>query len=360
MGVLPDLLRVAAGVDGAVALVSTPDALSAIHPFDYHIRLLGRTLLYNFAVATIATLILALPVAVVLGKGRGVGGGGAGDDPAGGAAAAFDRLCVRVDASAAAGQRLSHAGQHRGRLPVHLDAGDVALADPRGSDRPVAATMDGDLQQQALLDGAYWRIVGRQSLAAGIGGVCDRDDPGDAGVFGVRADGNQRRRHGSAHRLRDRPGRACATGAIAQREDGAGVIAAAERPAEQRRRGAGDGVPMLCVIAILELYGAGASRGVRTTTDTVDVGPSRACWSRGGLSIALTVLVLARGAGVAVRGDDRCRCIGRSTSGGSGGRFTPPVLGTLTRRRLAAVVADRAGGGGVGEAVSLGRWCSGW
>src|SRR5438046_10413361 len=53
-----------------LALCTTPAAASALHPIAFHLRLLGRTLVYNIGVAVVATL-LALPVAIVLGKGRG-------------------------------------------------------------------------------------------------------------------------------------------------------------------------------------------------------------------------------------------------------------------------------------------------
>src|SRR5688572_15379992 len=51
------------------ALLATPDAWGALRPVGFHLRLLGRTLLYNGAVALLATL-LAIPVAIVLGRAR--------------------------------------------------------------------------------------------------------------------------------------------------------------------------------------------------------------------------------------------------------------------------------------------------
>ena len=42
------------------ALASQPHAFAAIHPIGFHLKLLGRTLAYNGAVAVLAT-VLALP-----------------------------------------------------------------------------------------------------------------------------------------------------------------------------------------------------------------------------------------------------------------------------------------------------------
>jgi ABC-type Fe3+ transport system permease subunit len=161
----------------AVALVSTPGAFKAIHPIGFHVKLLGRTLLYNGAVAVIATT-LAIPVAIVLGKGRGaVAGVLAFVLPAA-------LLLPSIVYSYGWMQVLRVANEYlRGhgwveRLGIHSvypmpgSAGDVwrcvwTLATwlwpiPAGVIGLSLRQLDADLQQQALLEGAYWRVVGRQ------------------------------------------------------------------------------------------------------------------------------------------------------------------------------------------------------
>src|SRR3954453_10693807 len=53
-------------------VLHTPGALAGAFTDAFHLKLLGRTLLYNGAVGVIATII-AIPTAIVLGRGRGLG-----------------------------------------------------------------------------------------------------------------------------------------------------------------------------------------------------------------------------------------------------------------------------------------------
>ncbi len=149
-----------------VSLLSEPGAWRAIHPVSFHLKLLARTLAYNGAAALLATL-LALPVAGVIGRGRGW----------------FSGLLMFLLPAAlllpsivyAYGwmQVLRVAGHFiHGVYPMPGSLGDVArcvwtLAGwlwpiPAGVIGLSWRRLDMDLQQQALLDGAYWRIMFRQ------------------------------------------------------------------------------------------------------------------------------------------------------------------------------------------------------
>src|SRR4051812_18019 len=160
-----------------VALASTPSAFKAIHPVGFHLKLLGRTLLYNGVVALIATA-LAIPVAIVLGKGRGAAAG----------VLAFILPAALLLPSivysygwmqvlrVANGFVRGHGWVERLGIvsvyPMPGSAGDVCrcvwtLATwlwpiPAGVIGLSLRQLDGDLQQQALIEGAYWRVVGRQ------------------------------------------------------------------------------------------------------------------------------------------------------------------------------------------------------
>src|SRR6476646_8795351 len=53
-------------------VIRTPGALAGAFTDAFHLKLLGRTLIYNGLVGVIAT-VLAIPAAIVLGRGRGWG-----------------------------------------------------------------------------------------------------------------------------------------------------------------------------------------------------------------------------------------------------------------------------------------------
>jgi len=150
-----------------VALVTTPGVGSALSPIGFHLRLLGRTLGYNVGVALIATM-LAIPVAIVLGKGRGVVAG----------ILAFvlpAALLLPSIVYAYGWMQLLRVGNV---YPMPGSAGDVwrcvwTLATwlwpiPAGVIGLSLRRLDGDMQQQALLDGGYWRIVARQLLGPAV------------------------------------------------------------------------------------------------------------------------------------------------------------------------------------------------
>jgi ABC-type Fe3+ transport system permease subunit/DNA-binding beta-propeller fold protein YncE len=150
-----------------VALFSSPGAMAALHPIGFHLHLLARTLLYGFAVALLASG-LALPVAVVLGKGRNLIAGVLGF--------VLPIALLLPSIVYAYGWlqvlRIGHIN------PVAGGSGDVlrciwTLATwlwpiPAGVIGLSLRRLDGDLQQQAMLDGGYWRIVGRQLIGPGL------------------------------------------------------------------------------------------------------------------------------------------------------------------------------------------------
>ena len=142
-------------------LVAYPSTLKALLPDAFHLRLLARTLGYNGAVALLATA-LALPAALALGRGRG-------------------RLAMALWFAlpvALLMPSLAYAygwSQFLRMLGVHLVPGgwgDVArcvftLAAwlwplPAGILGLALRRIDVNLQQQALLDGALWRVTARQ------------------------------------------------------------------------------------------------------------------------------------------------------------------------------------------------------
>ena len=132
---------------------SNPGTLRGLVPDAFHLRLLARTLFYNGSVAVIATL-LALPAALVLGRGRGKV-----------AAALWFALPVALlMPSLAYAYGWSQVVRMAGLRLVPGGAGDVArcvltLAAwlwplPAGLLGVALRRVDVNLQQQALLDGA--------------------------------------------------------------------------------------------------------------------------------------------------------------------------------------------------------------
>jgi ABC-type Fe3+ transport system permease subunit/sugar lactone lactonase YvrE len=142
-------------------MVSNPATLRGLIPSGFQLRLLGRTLLYSGSVAAVATL-LSLPAALVLGRGRGWA-----------AKVLWFALPVSLLMPSIAYAygwsqllRLRHVTLEPGGW------GDVArcvltLAAwlwpvPAGVLGLALRRVDVNLQQQALLDGALWRVTARQ------------------------------------------------------------------------------------------------------------------------------------------------------------------------------------------------------
>jgi len=154
-------------------IVSNPSVLVEAWPDTFRMKLLARTLLYNGAAAVIATL-LALPVGIVLGRGRGM---------------IAKLLWVALPVSLLLPSityaygwsqflRLVHA------IPAPAGAGDVArciwsLATwmwpiPAAAIGIALRRLDAQLQLQALLDGALWRVTFRElaGMAASATMLC--------------------------------------------------------------------------------------------------------------------------------------------------------------------------------------------
>jgi ABC-type Fe3+ transport system permease subunit len=155
-------------------LVLNPTTLAETRLDSFRLRLLGRTVLYNFAVAAVATMI-ALPAAVVLGRGRGRIAG-----------ALWFVLPVSLllpSLAFAYGwsqflRLMSEATHDRRWFPEPGSFYDVArcvwsLATWLW---PIPAMVmgiamrrgDTQVQQQALLDGALWRVTLRQLAAPAL------------------------------------------------------------------------------------------------------------------------------------------------------------------------------------------------
>lgn len=148
-------------------LLTRPEVWSELRPTAFRLDLLTRTLLYNLSAALIATVI-ALPAALVLGRGRG---------------AVAKLMWVALPVSMFVPSIVYSYGWTQvlrlmNRTPDFQSAGDVArcvwsLATwlsplPAFVIGLALRHVDANLQQHALLEGALWRITQRQ-LAGPIG-----------------------------------------------------------------------------------------------------------------------------------------------------------------------------------------------
>ncbi len=151
-------------------VIRTPGALAGAFTDAFHLRLLGRTLLYNGLVGLIATIV-AIPTAIVLGRGRGWAAKGVS------LLLPVALLMPSIAYTYGCKQflRLLHID------PVPAGVGDVircilTLAAwlwplPAGVMGLALRRVDLNVQQQALLDGAYWRITARQLLGPAAAGL---------------------------------------------------------------------------------------------------------------------------------------------------------------------------------------------
>jgi ABC-type Fe3+ transport system permease subunit/DNA-binding beta-propeller fold protein YncE len=142
-------------------ILSNPQVLSESRPDAFRLALLGRTLLYNGAVAIVATL-LGIPAALVLGRGRGIV-----------QRVLFFALPVSLLLpSITYAYGWSQFLRLIGAYPEPAAASDVfrciwSLATwlwpiPAAAIALALRRLDTQVQQQALLDGALWRITFRQ------------------------------------------------------------------------------------------------------------------------------------------------------------------------------------------------------
>ena len=139
-----------------------PTTLAELRIDSFRLALLGRTLAYNGSVAIVATL-LAVPAAIALGRGRGVGCFGAVAHPADRAAAPLAGYLVWLGSVNSIDRHLARTRRAGGYRSMHLVAGDVALAGAGDRHGPRAAADGSQVQQQALLDGV---AVARDAAAA--------------------------------------------------------------------------------------------------------------------------------------------------------------------------------------------------
>ncbi len=142
-------------------ILTNPQVLSEFRPDAFRLALLGRTLLYNGAVAIIATL-LGIPAALVLGRGRGI----------------VQRILFFALPVSLLLPSITYAyGWSQflrlvGAYPQPTSPSDIfrcigSLATwlwpiPAAAIALALRRLDTQVQQQALLDGALWRITVRQ------------------------------------------------------------------------------------------------------------------------------------------------------------------------------------------------------
>ncbi len=152
-------------------LVAHPGVLADLRLSGFRARLLGRTLAYNAAVAAIA-ILLGIPAAIVVGRGRGA--------LAGALSLLLPLPLLLPSITYAYGW-----SQYLRLRDVFLEPasrGDVSrciwtLATwlwvvPAGVIGLSLRQLDQSLQQQALLDGAYWRVTARQLAGPAVAAFC--------------------------------------------------------------------------------------------------------------------------------------------------------------------------------------------
>ena len=156
---------------GLGALLVDGNGVGSLGGWAFQAKLLGRTIGYNALVAVIA-VGLGLPVAAVIGRGRGV--------------IAAVIVCVLPAALLLPSIVYAYGWMQvlrvTGAYPVPGTWGDVLRCVwtlgtwlwpiPAAIVGLAWRRMDSDLQQQALMDGGYWRVVGRQlagPMAAALG-----------------------------------------------------------------------------------------------------------------------------------------------------------------------------------------------
>jgi ABC-type Fe3+ transport system permease subunit/sugar lactone lactonase YvrE len=332
-----------------VALVSSSGAMGALHPFDFHMRLLGRTLLYNFGVAGLA-MGLGIPVAIMLGTGRrGVAGVLAFILPA--------ALLLPSIVYAYGWMQVLRIGNV---FPMPGSAGDVwrcvwtlgtwLWPIPAGLIGLALRRVDGDLQQQALLDGGYWRVVGRQLVgpavaAFAIVAILAMQEFSVYEPTGISVVATEVRTVFETGQV------GLTTGAISSVTSGQSF--SLPRSDQQHNAAAAlvTAMPMLLVIGLLSV-GALLLGRRDDVSDSVDIAAKpRVLEARWG-SILLATLVIAVALvlpfGAMVGSIHRRFDLGRIWR-----TFSPPVLGTLSVAGMAGIIGIMLAAGGL---VRRFRW----
>jgi iron(III) transport system permease protein len=325
-------------------LITRPEVWSEFHLTEFRLDLLGRTLGYNLAAAVIATL-LALPAALVLGRGRGVI-----------ARLVWFMLPISLFVpSIVYSYGWSQFLRLLGRTPDFQSAGDVmrciwSLATwlsplPAGLIGLALRNVDANLQQQATMDGALWRITLRQ-LAGPIAAavlLCTVLAVQEFSVYeptGISVIATEVRM-------------VFDTGAVSSPDNPITAPISGETAAtiDQRSRAAAavaTAAPMLLVIFACAIIGARLVRGV-SAADAIDHGPWPGRLNAGVLSKMLAVLVIGVTLGVPLVSLERS-LVGGIKVAFIWDEFSPPVLGSLLVGAITGGVALL-----IGAAATAGR-----
>ena len=309
-----------------VALISSPHAIHALQPVGFHLRLLGRTLAWNAGVAAIATL-LALPVAIVLGNGRGVALG----------VLAFLLPAALLLPSIVYAYGWMQVLRVGNVFPMPGTAGDVARCVwtlgtwlwpiPAGVIGLALRRLDADLQQQAMLDGGYWRVVGRQLAAPAaaslaIVAILAMQEFAVYEPTGISVVATEVRTVFETGEV------GLNTGAIASVQSGTGFTLSPSDQAHNAAAALVTALPLLTTIAVLGIAALFVLRHHVDAPDAIDVGP-RPRVLQPGMGVTLLafgvvgvalVLPIATMIGSVHRAFDLER-VWRT--------FSPPVLGTV-------------------------------
>jgi ABC-type Fe3+ transport system permease subunit/sugar lactone lactonase YvrE len=317
------------------ALITTPGAFSALCPLDFHLKLLGRTLLYNGAVAVLA-MVLAVPVAIVLGLGRGWLAGGV----------AFLLPAALLVPSIVYAYGWMQVLRVASVYPMPGTPGDVwrcvwTLATwlwpiPAGIVGLSLRRLDADLQQQALLDGAYWRVVGRQLLtpivaALAVVTILAMQEFAVYEPTGISVVATEVRTVFETGQV------GWTTSAISNVQSGQAFTL--ERTDQQRNAAAAlvTAMPLLFVIGLLAILAVWAV-GRDAASEFVDVGAKPRVLDAGRASLVLAMLVV--GVTVVLPLATMVGSIRRPFDLGRIWRtFSPPVAGTLSVAVTTGVIA---------------------
>ena len=278
-------------------VLSNPGVLVEAWPDAFRMKMLGRTLLYNGAAAVVAT-VLAVPVGVVLGRGRGVV-----------ARVLWFALPVSLLLpSITYAYGWSQFFRLLDATPAYQSAADVmrcvwSLATwlwpvPAAAIGIALRRMDAQLQLQALLDGALWRVTFRElaGVLASASMVCAILAMQEFAVYeptGISVVATEVRMvfETGAVSSPKNPITAPLGGGGGLSETGDGGLA------DQRARAGAalaTALPLLVVIAILSIPIFRAARNL-STTDELDVGPWPRALDAGVLVtiVAVAVVVIA-------------------------------------------------------------------
>ncbi len=277
-------------------LVTNPEVWSEFHLTAFRLDLLGRTLGYNLSAALIATA-LSIPAAIVIGRGRGV-------------VATFVWCALPISLfmpSIVYTYGWANFLLWVWKTPDFQSAGDVArcvfsLATwltplPAFVIGLALRTIDANLQQQAMLDGALWRVTLRQ-LAGPIGAsvlLCTVLAVQEFAVYeptGISVIATELRM-------------VFDTGAVSSTTNsmlapiGGGASRETTSPDQRARAAAAvaTAVPMLVMIAACGIVGAWLLKTF-SAADAIDAGPWPNVLSAGWISKSLAIGVIALIAGV--------------------------------------------------------------